>query len=170
MGRPSSPHSSPFSLRFIIHFSYCLQCSLRCKFSQVFTCAHVCVHLFVCMYVSRDEAGRDSAGFAPAHVLFGGVACEADRLSWRETGQLSRETRMDRVGSGVVDGMAGREWWSQSLACSSNEGATLRGGLSHYCLSNCHPLEHSGSLQIPEQFIPHFCWKKNEKSYTGRNK
>ena len=26
-----------------------------------------------------------------------------------ETGQLSRETRMDRVGSGVVDGMAGRE-------------------------------------------------------------
>lgn len=75
----------------------------------MFTCAHVCVHLSVCMCAGRDGAGRDSAGFAPARVPFGGVACEADRLSWRETGQLSRGAGMDRVGSGVVDGMAGRE-------------------------------------------------------------
>lgn len=68
-----------------------------------------CVYMYVCMCAGRDGAGRDSAGFAPAHVPFGGVACEADSLSWRETGQLSGGTRMDSVGGGVVDGMAGCE-------------------------------------------------------------
>lgn len=100
-----------------------------------------------------------------------GDAGEADGLSQREPGQCAGHTAvMDRLGSGAVDRVAECEWWSQSSGCPSNEGTTLRGDLSHYCHSNCHPLECSGSLQIPEQFIPHFCWKKNEKSYTGRNK
>lgn len=67
------------------------------------TCVHVCVRVPVGM-----EQGGLLQGFAPARVPFGGWLL-TDSLSWRETGQLSGGTRMDRLGSGVVDGMAGCE-------------------------------------------------------------
>ena len=38
-----------------------------------------------------------------------GVAREAERLSWRETGQLAGGVVMNKMGSGAVDGVAGCE-------------------------------------------------------------
>lgn len=73
------------------------------------TCVYmyVCICLCACVPVGMEQGGTLQGLLQPVSLWTGGR--QADRLSWRETGQLSGRTRMDSVGSGVVDGMAGRE-------------------------------------------------------------